>query len=151
VLTGMLEPVKWYGRLLGQQALEARLRGEEMPESRPYNTTTALDNLADFLPPESLFARHLDGLCVAAAADDKNAVAALADIAALWDRLPDIATVPAALADFPEVLGTLGGLIAERLAGRTVASEEVDVLAQPRSELMLAIGPELRAWLAGEL
>ena len=110
-----------------------------------------MNNLADFLPPESLFARHLDGLCVAAAADDKNAAAELSDVAALWGRLPDPATVPATLADFPAVLVTLGGLIVGRLAGRTVAVEQVDVLAQPRGELMLAIGPELRAWLAGEL
>ena len=58
----LLEPVKWYGRLLGEQALKARLAGTEMPKARPYQADTPLDRVADFLPPESMAARRLDEL-----------------------------------------------------------------------------------------
>lgn len=53
------EPVKWYGRLLGQQALEARIAGSEMPQARPYRVDTPLDRVIDFISPESLSARAL--------------------------------------------------------------------------------------------
>ena len=64
----LLEPVKWYGRLLGQQALEARIAGSEMPKARPYNLETPLNRVVDMLPPESIAARRLDelGLVVSA-------------------------------------------------------------------------------------
>ena len=54
-----LEPVKWYGRLLGQTALEARIAGSEMPQARPYQVNTPLNRVVDFIAPESLSARLL--------------------------------------------------------------------------------------------
>ena len=63
-LLSLLEPVKWYGRLLGEQALTARLAGSEMPKARPYQANTPLDRVADFLPPESMAARRLDELAL---------------------------------------------------------------------------------------
>jgi hexosaminidase len=65
----LLEPVKWYGRLLGQQALEARIAGSEMPKARPYAVETPLNKVADVLPPESMAARRLDDLTLAASAN----------------------------------------------------------------------------------
>lgn len=50
----LCEPVKWYARLLGEVALNARIRGSEMPQARPYSTETRLDRAVDFLLPESL-------------------------------------------------------------------------------------------------
>ena len=58
-LAGYLEPVKWYARLLGETALQARLRGSEMPLARPYDANTALNRVVDHLAPESLPARTL--------------------------------------------------------------------------------------------
>lgn len=55
----LLEPVKWYGRLLGQQALQARIEGHEMPQARPYKTTTELNRVVDVMSPESLSARRM--------------------------------------------------------------------------------------------
>lgn len=55
----LLEPVKWYGRLLGQTALEARIAGSEMPQARPYQVDTPLNRVVDFIAPESLSARAL--------------------------------------------------------------------------------------------
>ena len=54
-----LEPVKWYGRLLGQTALEARIAGSEMPQARPYQVDTPLNRVVDYVAPESLSARRL--------------------------------------------------------------------------------------------
>lgn len=68
-LIALLEPVKWYGRLLGEQALRARLAGTEMPKARPYQVDTPLNRVADFLLPESMAARRLNELGLAHGAD----------------------------------------------------------------------------------
>ena len=54
-----LEPTKWYSRLLGAQAMQARLQGAEMPQARPYQVYTPLNRVVDYLLPESLRARQL--------------------------------------------------------------------------------------------
>ena len=64
----LLEPVKWYGRLLGEEALQARLEGTEMPKARPYHADTLLNRVVDFLPPESMPARQLAELSLLEAA-----------------------------------------------------------------------------------
>jgi hexosaminidase len=64
----LLEPVKWYGRLLGEEALQARLAGTEMPKARPYHADTLLNRVVDFLPPESMPARQLAELSLLEAA-----------------------------------------------------------------------------------
>ena len=52
-LIEMLEPVKWYARLLGSSVPGA------VDGDRPYDTGTPLDRVVDFIPPESLAARRL--------------------------------------------------------------------------------------------
>ena len=54
-LIEMLEPVKWYARLLGGQGSTPGAIGGD----RPYDTSTPLDRVVDFIPPESLAARRL--------------------------------------------------------------------------------------------
>ena len=60
----VLEPSKWYSRLLGESALAARLQGSEMPQARPYDTGTPLRTIADVISPQSFraaeFAELLD-------------------------------------------------------------------------------------------
>ena len=67
-LLEMLEPVKWYARLLGEATAGA------VDAARPYDADTPLDRVVDFLPSESLAARH-----VANMGDDR-----LRDIIAGW-------------------------------------------------------------------
>jgi len=55
----LLEPVKWYARLLGSEALSARISGREMPQARPYQTDTPLNRVVDMLSPESRSAAAL--------------------------------------------------------------------------------------------
>ena len=50
----MLEPVKWYARMLTPDGVESRAEGDELDlNARPYNTETRLDRVIDRLPPES--------------------------------------------------------------------------------------------------
>jgi len=58
-LLTVIEPVKWYARLLGSKALAARLAGSEMPQARPYSTDSPLRGIADVLSPQSFRAAQL--------------------------------------------------------------------------------------------
>ena len=48
-----LQPALWYWRLLGQQTLQARLQGTELPQGRPYTVHTPLKKAVNFLSPDS--------------------------------------------------------------------------------------------------
>jgi len=52
-LLAVLEPTKWYARLLGRDALVARLQGMEMPQARPYTLTTPLRTIGCVISPQS--------------------------------------------------------------------------------------------------
>ena len=50
----MLEPVKWYARMLTTSGTEARAQGEQIESNeRPYNAQTMLDRIVDKLPSDS--------------------------------------------------------------------------------------------------
>lgn len=50
----MLEPVKWYARMLTTSGTEARAQGESIESNeRPYNAQTMLDRIVDRLPSDS--------------------------------------------------------------------------------------------------
>ena len=54
----MLEPVKWYARMLTTDGVEDRAHGDPVdPDNRPYNGTSPLNKVVDQLPPESLEVR----------------------------------------------------------------------------------------------
>ena len=60
-LVEMLEPVKWYRRLLGEANFTRRVSGlGGDAEPRPYNADTPLHRLVDRLPPESLASRRAE-------------------------------------------------------------------------------------------
>ena len=60
-LIEMLEPVKWYRRLLGTDAYERRVNGlGGSADARPYDVSTPLDRIVDRLPPESLASRRAE-------------------------------------------------------------------------------------------
>ncbi len=144
LLARLLEPVKWYGRLLGEEALAARLRGQEMPQARPYDADTPLDKLADRLPPES---RPLRQLCQRAGEHDADWHARLegftGDLEALLQQEP----APAVLEDFVPAVRSLVEQLRRRLRGEPVTAAALDALQVPVGELMLSLPPPLRAWL----
>lgn len=61
-LLAVLEPVKWYARLLGAEALAARLQGSEMPQARPYHLGSVMRGVADVLSPQSFRVAQLGQL-----------------------------------------------------------------------------------------
>ena len=150
-LAAMLEPVKWYGRLLGAEALEARIAGREMPQSRPYGVTTPLDRLADFLPVESRAARNVAALCrrLGNSEVDESARQLLLSQAHDWLALGTrVDEAPDALGVLAANLGELGDLVLARLERVKHADvEDVNRIVRPVGELMVAMPPDLRQWL----
>ena len=60
-LVEMLEPVKWYRRLLGDTAFRARVSGlGSGDEERPYDVDSPLDRIVDRIAPESLASRRAE-------------------------------------------------------------------------------------------
>ncbi|HEY5644835.1 MAG TPA: family 20 glycosylhydrolase [Pseudomonadales bacterium] len=145
----LIEPVKWYGRLLGAEALAARLAGREMPQARPYGVHSPLDGLVDHLPPESRAAQRLAGLCRAAAGGDTTAARMLEKSLARWRALvPEDA--PAGVGELRDRLVTLADVIDARLqTGSAPAPETLAWLEAPVGEMVLAMPVELRSWLTG--
>jgi hexosaminidase len=150
-LVRMLEPVKWYGRLLGAEALEARIAGREMPQSRPYGVNTPLDGLIDFLPVESRAARDVAALCsrLGASEADDAAGRSLLSQARDWLALGAKAgEAPDALGVLAGNLGELGDLMIARLERDELADvDDVNRICRPVGELMVAMPPDLRQWL----
>ena len=135
-----LEPIKWYGRLLGEQALQARLSGTEMPQARPYGVNTPLNNVIDFIMPESMAARRL------AASIHVKAISQLkADCQALNFPWPE--EMQGAL----DVLVDACDLMLKWLNGELAAEEcqaQLLALYQPRGEFMVAVIPHFIEHLA---
>lgn len=130
-IASLLEPVKWYGRLLGQQALEARITGSEMPKARPYTLETPLNKVVDMLPPESMAARRLDELTLAASA---NRVQAL--FLGLGDQTVVEELVPAI-----EALNRGAAIVASYVSGEASRDETLvllEALDKPYGEYMAA-------------
>ena len=60
-LIEMLEPVKWYRRLLGTGEYQRRVNGlGSSGDVRPYDALTPLDRIVDYLAPESLASRRAE-------------------------------------------------------------------------------------------
>jgi len=149
-LAAVLEPVKWYGRLLGEEAMAARIAGREMPQSRPYDADTPLNRVVDGLFPESLEARRIARLCQRAAADPAAAPRLRAQ-AEIWRGLPGSGAGPAELEELARRLKLLGTLVIDVLDGRVAPESAVPaVLAagQPHGEYLLAVADPVSRWLA---
>jgi hexosaminidase len=145
-LAALLEPVKWYGRLLGEQALAARLAGAEMPQARPYGTRTALDKLADALPPAS----EQWELLLSMALNDPGSAdrAELLDTLQQWRELCETGRPSELLQPLlPSIAGFLSAMLA-RLAGELSDPEQLAELMVPQGELMLAPPPVFLRWLS---
>ena len=129
----LLEPVKWYGRLLGEVALSARIRGEEMPQARPYDTQTPLDRIVDLIAPESLAARSLQ----------HSSAEQWQEYAATWAAL-DVQSYPDDVHGAVSALRSLGEFI------RNGANDldRLDDLYGPWQEYVVAPVIAYKAWRA---
>ena len=105
-LVEMLEPVKWYRRLLGTGEYERRINGlGGSADARPYDVLTPLDRIVDRLPPESLASRRAEADLARGAPMDawtegwRSQSVALASHPALQTELGAASEALAALAD----------------------------------------------------
>jgi hexosaminidase len=150
-LAAVLEPVKWYGRLLGEVALAARIAGREMPQSRPYDADTPLDRVVDGLFPESLEAREVARLCERSAAADPAAAPRLRAQAEIWRGLPCSGAGPAELDELARRLQSLGALMIDVMDGRMAPESAVPAAlaaGRPHGEYLLAVADPVGRWLA---
>jgi hypothetical protein len=142
----LLEPLRWYRRLLGPAALDARLAGEGGPaRARPRDADSPLVDPADLLPPESLGLLELAD----ALARPEARGARLKAQAARWRRLPDELAEPferlpalAALAPLAEALPPLADALDRWLDGGsdrppTVLPSDTSVPEAAETELAL--------------
>ena len=131
-LMEMLEPVKWYARLLGGSTPGA-VGGE-----RPYDTNTPLDRVVDFIPPESLAARRLAQTCN----EDR-----LREVIAGWrsqrDRVRRCSRqgIVQELAGVSEMLSCLAEQLDAHLHGRE--ARVPDAAFEPHGEYMLPVALHL--------
>ena len=139
----LLEPIKWYGRLLGEQALNARIQGSEMPQARPYTTDTALNRPVDALLPESFAAQRFARLLGANQPILRSECTRLLGICARGGFPAELRGPVGQLVELLEtVLAVLDGRIET-----TAASDRVAAAAKPCGEYINAIAPPVQAWL----
>ena len=139
----LLEPVKWYGRLLGEVALKARIEGGEMPGARPYRTDTPLNRPVDALLPESFAAARFARLLKS----DEN------PLHQECGRLVGICKAGRFAPELEGPVGKLAGLLTVVLdvldcrIGYDEALGRIATAAEPSGEYIVAIAPSVRAWL----
>jgi hexosaminidase len=132
---GHLESVKWYGRLLGDQALRARLSGTEMPQARPYGVHTPLNRVIDFLLPESMAARRLGK------ALDTTSIAHLkACIDGHGENKPWPEEGQAAIANLSQACDLMLAFLSDQISVQHCETQLID-LYQPQGEFIVAVIP----------
>ena len=141
----LLEPVKWYGRLLGAQALKARIEGSVMPEVRPYSTDTRLDRPVDALLPESFAAKRFAELLQGDAGPLHRECSRLLSLCRAGGFPAELQEPAGRLADLlTTVLDVLGSRIDSDAARASAAAA-----AEPCGEYIVAVAPSVQAWLTG--
>lgn len=132
-LVQMLEPVKWYRRLLGP-VFERRVNGlGESDVSRPYDADTPLNRLIDHLPPESLASRRAEA--------DLAAGCPMDDWTAVWRRQFEqaqrLGELDTGMQEASKALAQLADILDN--ADDATAPAEIDALAGPFGEYLLPI------------
>ena len=132
-LVQMLEPVKWYRRLLGP-VFERRVSGlGESGVSRPYDTDTPLNRLIDHLPPESLASRRAEA--------DLAAGRPMHDWIRAWRRqfeeIQRMGELDTGIREASKALARLADILDN--ANDTTPQTEIDALAGPFGEYLLPI------------
>ena len=132
-LVQMLEPVKWYRRLLGA-VFERRVSGlGESGVARPYDADTPLNRVVDHLSPESLTSRQAES--------DLDAGRDMQHWIEGWRRqreaISHLAGLDVGLRDASSALGQLADILDG--GDDSVAAAEVDALAGPFGEYLLPV------------
>ena len=138
----LLEPVKWYARLLGEQVLKARIEGNEIPTPRPYDVDTPLNRPVDALLPESFAAKRFARLLGDGGEPLRDECERLLAICGSGDFLSELEAPLGKLADLlSAVVDMLDGRAEQASALATAAA------ATPAGEYLVAVAPAVVAWL----
>lgn len=157
-LLDAIEPTKWYSRLLGAAALQARVAGSTAQVERPYTVATPLNRVADFIEPASPWVAEFNAAVRAVideSADDSDR-RLLLEAAAGWRR--QVAAVRAVGARVPAIaelepisqrLATLAEVIEAALTEHVGRAHRTAVAAakDPIGELLIAAVPALDDWV----
>ncbi len=161
-LLAVLEPSKWYSRLLGADALAARLEGSEMPQARPYDVATELDSIACVISPQSFVTAQFSELCErwrAAPLSEQDQLIA-SDWIRLWQQQAsavealglneDIARQLLELAQRLQQVSAILQTLLDRFGGRRLSEDAATSVADYLAD---SVGDQLTAWSApvGEL
>lgn len=139
----LLEPVKWYARLLGETALKARIQGATMPQARPYQADTPLNRPIDALLPESFAAARFKGLLAQGGApliEECQRLQTVCEETGLPQEL--IAPLQSLALVLKTVIDHAQGRIDADAARRQVARG-----GEPQGEYLVAIAPMVEEWL----
>lgn len=163
-----LEPLKWYRRLLGDDAIKAMILGTSISGKRPYDVNTPLNRMVDMCPPESLAKYELEqqvnklALGLSDGSSTLSAEQALAQFAAEWQQpLKELkkSTAPLVIEalHLAKRLHDCGDLLLwwtdAAVSGTMLPrhyrhyEEELRFLASPVGELSLAVITQLEALL----
>ena len=136
-LIEMLEPVKWYRRLLGEAVYKGRVEGggAAASELRPYDVTTPLNRIVDRIPPESLAARHA-AADLTAGADMSRWIAGWRQQRTALAKHPELANELSAPA---KALATIADIVAGSANSDKSPEADVAALAGPFGEYLLPI------------
>lgn len=153
-----IEPIKWYSRLLGAEALKARVAGSTEQVERPYTVATPLDRVPDFIEPASPWIPRFNAAVRATIEDaaDADDIAFLESTAARWRRQREaVRTIGARVPAIGELdaismqLARLADVIDAGLSGKLDESHAALVAQarKPSGELLIAAIPVLDEWL----
>ena len=139
----LLEPIKWYGRLLGPEALRARIEGREAPLHRRYRADSPLNRPVDALLPESFAASRFAALLNGAPAPLRRECQRLLALCRADGLLPELQGPVKQIAALLEtVLAVLDGHLEP-----DAAIERAAAATQPQGEYIAALGPNVQHWL----
>ena len=139
----LLEPIKWYGRLLGPEALRARIEGREAPLHRRYRADSPLNRPVDALLPESFAASRFAALLNGAPAPLRRECQRLLALCQADGLLPELQGPVKQIAALLEtVLAVLDGRLQP-----AAAIEQAAAATQPQGEYIAALGPDVQNWL----
>ena len=139
----LLEPIKWYGRLLGPEALRARIEGREAPLSRRYRADTPLNRPVDALLPESFAASRFAALLSGDPLPLRRECERLLAICSAGGFPPALQGPVRQIAELLEaVLAVQDGRWTPE-----AAAERIEGAAQPQGECIAALAPHVHAWL----
>ena len=139
----LLEPVKWYARLLGEAALAARIQGTAMPQARPYRVDTPLGRPIDALLPESFAAARFKSLLAPGGTPLIEECERLLAICEEPGFAPELtAPIQSLTLVLKTVLDHAQGRIDTDAARRRVVRG-----GEPQGEYLVAIAPMVEEWL----